>query len=92
LILKLTSGFLSDEAYKRGSKLIDGMLYEKQNSLIPNETTPSIMRCWEFVKFFMENIASIWLKSQTEMNQMLQRIVIPAGFTIRNNIVKPFFQ
>lgn len=57
---------------------------------MPTETTPNIIKCWESAKFFMTNISAIWLKSDINVKQILQRIVMPAGFTIQKcNILEP---
>lgn len=51
--------------------------------------------CWEFVKYFLNNLADIWTKADLSLKQKLKCLISPEGFYFEEKIIKhvktPYF-
>lgn len=51
--------------------------------------------CWNFVQYFLNNLAEIWAKADLGLKQKLQCLISPEGFYFEEHLIKhiktPYF-
>lgn len=95
LISLLAKGTLDAEDIKPEIERLKAEINEKNVLLADSGEAVNIDECWEFTKFFVNNIAEIWEKADLDLKQKLQCLISPQGFYFSENLIKhqksPYF-
>ncbi|WP_428897022.1 Site-specific DNA recombinase [Parelusimicrobium proximum] len=95
LISLAAKGTLDAEDIKPEIERLKAEINEKNVLLADSGEAVNFDECWEFTKFFVNNIAEIWDKADLDLKQKLQCLISPQGFYFSENLIKhqksPYF-
>lgn len=95
LIRAIAAGSITGEDGAPEIQKINAQIAEKQVLISGMDDSIDIDECWEFVKYFLNNLADIWTKADLSLKQKLQCLISPEGFYFEEKTIKhvkiPYF-
>lgn len=89
LINLLLRKVLEEEDMKKEMDKIKAQINEQQIMLQELANGPDVQSCWNFAKNVLLHLDDAWEKGDLNFRQRLQGLIVPAGFTFKENLVKP---
>ncbi|MDR1474704.1 MAG: recombinase family protein [Endomicrobium sp.] len=70
-------------------KILADKIQEKKGYIMDEAKIDMITEeCWDFVKFFMNNVAAIWETGNFEIKKDVQSLISPKGFVFRYGLIE----
>lgn len=95
LIRAVAAGRITAEDGSPEIQKINVKINEKQILLSDMVDSLDVDECWNFVLYFLNNLAEIWTKADLGLKQKLQCLISPEGFYFEENLIKhikiPYF-
>ena len=78
-----------EEDIKKEMDKIKMQIQEKELMLQELANGPDVQACWDFAKNVLLQLDKAWEQGDLNFKQRLQGLIMPAGFTFKENLVKP---